>query len=111
LEKSIKHPELWQLSLLKVKIHTGRMHQIRVHVASEWFPVLGDIVYGSAAANRILYKSLGINRQLLHCRKYSFLNPFENDQITFESPVPEDFEKILWWKAEKKATKPIARSK
>jgi 23S rRNA-/tRNA-specific pseudouridylate synthase len=87
------------------------MHQIRVHVASEWFPVLGDIVYGNAAANRVLYKSIGINRQLLHCRKYSFLNPFENDQITFESPIPADFEKILWWKAEKKTTKTVARSK
>jgi 23S rRNA-/tRNA-specific pseudouridylate synthase len=35
LEKSIKHPELGPISLLKIKIHTGRMHQIRVHVASE----------------------------------------------------------------------------
>ncbi len=95
LEKSIKHPELGPISLLKIKIHTGRMHQIRVHVASEWFPVLGDIVYGNPSINRILYKSLDINRQLLHCRKYSFLDPFQNDQITFESPIPADFQKIL----------------
>jgi len=95
LEKFIKHPELGPISLLKVKIYTGRMHQIRVHVSSEWFPVLGDIVYGNPAINRVLYKSLGINRQLLHCRKYSFLDPFQNDQIVFESPIPADFKKIL----------------
>ena len=95
MEKSIQHPDLGPISLLKVKIHTGRMHQIRIHVSAEGFPVLGDLVYGNAAANRILYKSLGINRQLLHCRKYSFLDPFQNDQITFEAPIPADFEKIV----------------
>ncbi len=99
LEQFIKHPQLGPISLLKIKIHTWRMHQIRVHVSSEWFPVLWDIVYGNPSVNRILYSSLGINRQLLHCRKYSFLDPFQNDQITFESPIPEDFQKILHpWK-------------
>lgn len=58
LEKSFTHPLLGQLSLLRVKIHTGRMHQIRVHVSDAGYPVLGDIVYGNPAANRILYKSL-----------------------------------------------------
>lgn len=95
LEKFIKHPLFGPISLLKVKIHTGRMHQIRVHVASEWFPVLGDIVYGNITSNKILYSSLGINRQLLHCRKYSFLDPFQNDQISFESSLPLDFHKVL----------------
>jgi len=95
LEQFIKHPQLGPISLLKIKIHTWRMHQIRVHVSSEWFPVLWDIVYGNPSVNRILYSLLGINRQLLHCRKYSFLDPFQNDQITFESPIPADFQKIL----------------
>lgn len=95
LEKFIKHPLLGPISLLKIKIHTGRMHQIRVHVASEWFPVLGDIIYGNRSTNKVLYTSLGINRQLLHCRKYSFLDPFQNDQITFEAPIPADFKKVL----------------
>jgi len=95
LEKFIQHPLLGPISLLKVKIHTGRMHQIRVHVASEWYPVLGDIVYGNPAANRILYTSLNINRQLLHCRNYSFLDPFKDDQIVFESPIPPDFQKVI----------------
>ncbi len=96
LEKFIQHPLLGPISLLKVKIHTGRMHQIRVHVASEWYPVLGDIVYGNPAANRVLYKSMNITRQLLHCQNYSFLDPFKNEEITFESPLPTDFLKVLW---------------
>ncbi len=95
LEKFITHPELGPISLLKVKIHTGRMHQIRIHVAAEWFPVLGDIVYGSVGANKQLYATLGVNRQLLHCRQYSFLDPFEHDEVTFEAPIPADFQKVL----------------
>lgn len=95
MEKYFVHPLLGPISLLKVKIYTGRMHQIRVHVSNEGYPVLGDIIYGNPAANRILYKSLGINRQLLHCRKYSFLDPFKEKKVTFEAPLPADFQKIL----------------
>ncbi len=95
LEKSFTHPLLGQLSLLKIKIHTGRMHQIRVHVSDAGYPVLGDVVYGNPAANRVIYKSLGINRQLLHCRKYSFFDQFSASTISFESPLPEDFQQLL----------------
>lgn len=95
LEKCIKHPHLGLISLLKIKIHTGRMHQIRIHTSSEWFPVLGDMVYGNAGINKQLNSSLGIHRQLLHCRKYSFFDPFSHDQITFEAPIPVDFASIL----------------
>lgn len=99
LENSFIHPLLGQLSLVRVKIYTWRMHQIRVHMMNEWYVVLWDIVYGNPAINRILYKSLGITRQLLHCRKYTFWNIFTEDEITFESPIPADFQKLL---AEKK---------
>jgi len=95
LEKSFVHPLLGQISLVKIKIHTGRMHQIRIHVSDEWYPVLGDMIYGDPAANRVLYKSLWIHRQLLHCWKYSFFDPFKEDTVNFESPIPSDFQKIL----------------
>lgn len=94
-EKLIKHPVLGPISLLKIKIHTGRMHQIRVHVAEEWYPVLGDIVYGNTAANNILYTSLWIHRQLLHCWNYTFFDPFQEKSITFEAPIPADFQKVI----------------
>ncbi len=98
LEKSFAHPLLGQLSLVRVKIHTWRMHQIRVHLSHEWYPVLGDIVYGNPSANRILYKSLHINRQLLHCRKYSFFDEIQETQMLFESPIPNDFDQVLFAK-------------
>jgi len=95
LEKYFVHPILGPLSLLKIKIHTGRMHQIRVHVASEWYPVLGDVVYGNPTVNKNLYASLRINRQLLHCRRYTFLDVTGDDKLILEAPIPADFQKIL----------------
>jgi len=95
LEKSFFHPLLGKLSLVKVKIHTWRMHQIRVHLSHVGYPVLGDIVYGNPVFNRLLYKSLRINRQLLHCRKYSFFDMFAATNVAFESPLPSDFVAIM----------------
>ncbi len=94
-KKTIYHPELWLLSLLEVKIDTWRMHQIRIHLSSEWYPILGDIIYGNPAINRKLYKNININRQLLHCRKYSFVNIWENKRKEFTAGIPTDFEKII----------------
>ena len=72
--KTIFHHELGQISLLKVTLHTGRMHQIRIHLASEGFPVLGDLIYGNPVVNRKLNKVVNIQRQLLHCWNYRFLD-------------------------------------
>ncbi len=91
LEKTFVHPVLGQLSLVKVKIHTWRMHQIRIHLADEWYPVLWDMIYGNTTTNKLLYSSLSINRQLLHCSHYSFFDPFVEDTCVFEAPIPKDF--------------------
>jgi 23S rRNA pseudouridine955/2504/2580 synthase len=92
--KTIFHHELGQISLLKVKLHTGRMHQIRVHLASEGFPVLGDLIYGNPAVNRKLHKVFHIQRQLLHCRNYRFVD-FTGKVIDLTAPVPEEFKSVF----------------
>lgn len=92
--KDLEHEILWNISLVKVKLYTGRMHQIRIHLASEGFAILWDIIYGNPAINRKLYKQLKINRQILHCSKYSFKN-IDGKKISFESKLPQDFEKIM----------------
>lgn len=94
-EKVWTHEILGDCSLVRIKIETGRMHQIRVHLADSSYPILGDLVYGNPAVNRILHKSLGINRQLLHCRKYSFFDYLAQQQRSFIASMPEDFEKVL----------------
>jgi 23S rRNA pseudouridine955/2504/2580 synthase len=59
-------------SLVEVDLLTGRTHQIRVHLSSIGFPIIGDSVYGSAGANRNLRESEGLKRQWLHAWKLSF---------------------------------------
>ena len=70
------------------------MHQIRIHLASEGFPVLGDLIYGTPVVNRKLNKALHIQRQLLHCWNYRFVDHV-GKVIDVTAPVPEDFEKVL----------------
>ena len=92
--KTFYHHDLGQISLLRVKLHTGRMHQIRIHVASEWFPIVWDLIYWNAAINRKCNKLLHIQRQLLHCYRYGFSDKDKN-LINVYAPIPEDFELVL----------------
>ena len=93
LDKTYKHPQLWDISLVKVKLYSWRMHQIRIHLSSENFPVLWDLIYWKPALNRIVYKSLHIQRQLLHCHKYQFKN-LDGKNISFQAGLPEEFKLI-----------------
>lgn len=72
-------------SLLAVRIYTGRTHQIRVHMAFQGHPLLGDKVYGGAAAGRLA------PRQMLHAWRLEFQHPIKNERLSFSSPPPEDF--------------------
>lgn len=91
-------------SFLKVRLITGRTHQIRVHMKSIGHPVIGDQKYGSDARfvkglnNRncdIGEKVLSvINRQLLHAYKISFEHPMTSEIITISAPLPDDFRRV-----------------
>ena len=80
-------------ALLRVRIHTGRTHQIRVHLASFGCPVAGDRVYGSAAADRALPFRPG--RQMLHAWRLELPHPEDGRTLAFEDPPPPDFAALL----------------
>lgn len=91
-----KHiPRLGTVSLGLARIMTGRMHQIRVHSASEWYPVLGDKDYGNAGLTRILYKEFGVSRQLLHSFSYTLRDLDNKKNITFTAALPDDMQKLF----------------
>ena len=69
-------------SLVECTLHTGRTHQIRVHLKHLGHPLLGDELYGQRA---------GFARQMLHAWKLGFTHPRRGEPVRFESPIPADF--------------------
>jgi 23S rRNA pseudouridine1911/1915/1917 synthase len=79
-------------ALLELRLHTGRTHQIRVHLQSLGCPVAGDEVYGKRAS-RDLFQLTGYKppRQLLHAARLSFIHPVNAQRLRLSAPRPEDF--------------------
>jgi len=86
---------------LKVKLDTGRTHQIRVHLAHLKHPLVGDPVYGSRLARpqgsgEALISALrAFKRQALHAAVLAFDHPVSGDRLSFEAPLPADFASLL----------------
>ena len=93
-EKSRSDPVLGTLSLVRVELFTGRMHQIRIHLANGGYPILGDIVYGVPSHNRKLQQTYGFLRQLLHCHCYSFTD-MNGKELTFQAEIVADMKKVM----------------
>ena len=76
-------------TLLRCTLHTGRTHQIRVHLASIGHPVTGDKVYGPSR------QPLFSGGQLLHAKLLGFVHPTTGEYMEFSAPIPKDFEAVL----------------
>ena len=85
-------------SLVEVKIITGRMHQIRIHLSSIDHPVIGDRKYGDFVLNKQMKQQFGLNNQLLHAYKINFVAPFGSLSYLkgkkIICPKPTQFKKI-----------------
>ena len=87
-------------TLLDVEIKTGRTHQIRVHLSSRGYGVIGDSVYGGSGKMRDikdaeLKKALKkLNRQALHAAKLSFLHPVTGQRVIFAAEMPDDLREL-----------------
>ncbi|MBE6894881.1 MAG: RluA family pseudouridine synthase [Ruminococcaceae bacterium] len=74
-------------SLLDIKLHTGRTHQIRVHFSYLGHCLAGDDLYGGSTEY--------ISRHALHCRKLEFVSPFNNKKVVINSKLPQDMADIV----------------
>ncbi|CAN5215742.1 RluA family pseudouridine synthase [soil metagenome] len=79
-------------SLLEVHLETGRTHQIRVHMAAQRHPCVGDTMYG---ADPSLSARLGLTRQWLHAMRLGFTHPTTGDRVEFSSSYPTDLQHAL----------------
>lgn len=94
------------LSLIKLNLKTGRTHQIRVHLANLGHPVFGDETYGGREPHSInltsnikaQIKNLldKMPRQALHARLLGFVHPMTNEEMLFESELPDDMKLIIF---------------
>jgi len=89
---AVTHFELEELltrhALLRVRLETGRTHQIRVHLAAIDLPVAGDPVYGIAG-------DVGLERQFLHAARLAFVHPITGVPVDVSSPLPPDLAAAL----------------
>ena len=100
-----------KFTLVKVRIETGRTHQIRVHMASIGHPVVGDTLYGGsgqltdqvaaqaaqskAARRKAEPERLRLGRNFLHAAKLEFTHPTKGKLLTLEAPLPDELERFL----------------
>jgi len=79
-------------ALLEIHLETGRTHQIRVHMAAQKHPCVGDSMYG---ADPSLSARLGLSRQWLHAMRLGFTHPGSGEYVEFESRYPDDLQHAL----------------
>jgi len=83
-----------KLSLVRVRIETGRTHQIRVHLEDRHTPIYGDDVYGLSDWNKRLEKQHQITRPLLHAYQLKLEHPVTGEPLVFQAPMASDMEKL-----------------
>ena len=88
-------------TLLRVRLETGRTHQIRVHLAHVGLPLVGDPLYGGRlrmpprASTELASQLRSFRRQALHATELSIIHPNSGRRLTWESTLPQDFQQLL----------------
>ncbi len=88
-------------TLVRVRLETGRTHQIRVHLAHAKFPIVGDPVYGgrrrlpAGASAELIAAIEAFPRQALHAARLTFAHPKTGKQVSYEAPLPGDIAGLL----------------
>jgi len=89
-------------TLLRLRLETGRTHQIRVHMASIDHPLLGDGTYGikrlrlmKGASEELSDALRNYRHQALHAAHIEFIHPISGEPLSFDAPIPDDFNRLI----------------
>ena len=80
---------------LRLRLETGRTHQIRVHLSSTGHPVFGDTVYGGGKSKFEEQNAKLVSGQCLHAKTIGFVHPRSGEELFFESELPDYFKTLL----------------
>jgi len=85
------------VSLVRVQIHTGRTHQIRVHLSEAGYPVVGDELYGGVRKDvpAGLAATRRLDRPFLHASRLAFMHPSTGEPVAFDAPLPDDLRDVV----------------
>jgi 23S rRNA pseudouridine1911/1915/1917 synthase len=95
------------VTLVQLRLETGRTHQIRVHLSEAGYPLVGDSVYGGTAREpgirdpELRREVHLLGRQALHAKVLGFIHPVSREYLEFEAELPEDFARLLRYLEEK----------
>lgn len=92
--RSLGYDAARRLSLLEIRLLTGKTHQIRVQAASRQHHLVGDDVYGHFELNRRLRNELGLKRLFLHAFRLEFRHPASGQTLRLEAPLPDDLAEV-----------------
>jgi RluA family pseudouridine synthase len=96
-QKAVTHIQLLKrggnASYLEVNTDTGRTHQIRIHLASAGYPVMGETEYNRKPVEGQLHRQ--IQRQMLHAYQISFVHPYTQKCVSVTAEIPDDFKQCL----------------
>ncbi|WP_018617960.1 pseudouridine synthase [Spirosoma luteum] len=82
-------------SLLELTPTTGRMHQLRKHMAHILHPIIGDRPHGCNKQNKLFKEHFGMNTMLLHAQQLTFTHPISAEQISITAPIQAEFTRML----------------
>lgn len=82
-------------SLVELTPATGRMHQLRKHMAHILHPIIGDRPHGCNKQNKLFKELFGMETMLLHAQTISFQHPVTNETITITAPIQSEFQRMM----------------
>lgn len=82
-------------SLVQLRPHTGRLHQLRKHMAHLRHPIVGDVRHGEGRHNRLFREHLGVRRLLLHAHRLALPHPHRDEELHLHAPLDEELRRLL----------------